>query len=333
MHINCSYGIFDPFISMGAIAMTAFFMLSGYSLYLSSGSRKLQTLPEIKNFYLKRFIGVFPVYYLTAFLFITMTFAADYLNLQHTDETALQHLLAAPIDLLGLQSVFSGSFNFSHHGGTWFISCIAICYLFYPYLQQIVNMLSEKSKFALIVSLVFILLLSPILQSVMQWSSIYDNPLIRLMEFTIGILLAGLNQHSNLGIMKILRSKWTLVMGVMILFFGVNIAIYLIGRHSYMLYSWIALPAFIMILIPLGKLPFTSLKNSRTIQYLSAISYVFFLAQFFVWNICRLVFNATGYDSNLFRVTLSLAVCFAIAIAMHEMFEKPVAKRLKYKLL
>ena len=41
MHIGCYYSwIFTPFISMGAIAMTAFFILSGYSLYLAYGGEK-----------------------------------------------------------------------------------------------------------------------------------------------------------------------------------------------------------------------------------------------------------------------------------------------------
>lgn len=31
MHYHCDYGLLNSFISMGAIAITAFFMLSGYS--------------------------------------------------------------------------------------------------------------------------------------------------------------------------------------------------------------------------------------------------------------------------------------------------------------
>lgn len=314
--------------------MTAFFMLSGYSLYLSSGSRNLQNLKEIRRFYIKRFIGVFPVYYLTAILVIAMTFIADYVGLLKTNETLLQHLVAAPIDALGLQSVFPGSFSFSHHGGTWFISCIAICYLAYPYLQHVVNQMTDKAKIGLIGLLTALLLISPLLQAAMHWSSIYDNPLIRLMEFTIGILLANLNLYSSNRLVKACQTKWTLIMGIIVLFMGVNIAMYLrIGVGFYMLYSWVALPAFIMILIPLGKLPFSRIQNSRSIQYLSAISYVFFMAQFFVWNICRLFFHVTGFDSNFIRISLSMTLCFAIAIGMHELFEKPVTRYLKANLL
>ena len=37
MHYKCDYWKFNDFISMGAIAMTAFFMLSGYSLHIADG--------------------------------------------------------------------------------------------------------------------------------------------------------------------------------------------------------------------------------------------------------------------------------------------------------
>lgn len=30
---GCSYGIMNPFLSVGAVFMTAFFLISGYSLY------------------------------------------------------------------------------------------------------------------------------------------------------------------------------------------------------------------------------------------------------------------------------------------------------------
>lgn len=319
---------------MGAIAMTAFFMLSGYSLYLSNGKKEFRSLQEIKNFYTKRFIGVFPVYYLTAILFIIMTFAVDYAGFQTTNESALQHLLIVPIDLLGLQSIFTGSFSFSHHGGTWFISCIAICYMIYPYLQSIINQLSEKSKFTLIGLMVLILLISPLLQALLHWESIYDNPLIRAMEFMIGIILANLNQHSTNKILNIFQTRYALFISVIILFVGVSLAWYLgIGKGFYMLYSWIALPTFIVILLSLGKLSFPDIQNSKVILYLSEISYVFFMAQFFVWPICRLVFKTTGFEGNLFKILFSLSVCFIISICMHELFEKPTTKFLKCKLL
>ena len=69
MHIGCDYGKFRPFVSVGAIAMTAFFMLSGYSLHYVYGDRIWEG-SELQYFYKKRFIGVMPVYYVVAMLYV-----------------------------------------------------------------------------------------------------------------------------------------------------------------------------------------------------------------------------------------------------------------------
>lgn len=48
-HLHCSYGVLNAFVSMGAVFMTAFFMLSGYVIayksysYTGGGDSILQT--------------------------------------------------------------------------------------------------------------------------------------------------------------------------------------------------------------------------------------------------------------------------------------------------
>ena len=66
MHFECEYGIFNRFISMGAIAMTAFFMLSGYSLHLAYKEKNATKLSSYKKYLFKRFAGIFPLYYFVA---------------------------------------------------------------------------------------------------------------------------------------------------------------------------------------------------------------------------------------------------------------------------
>ena len=62
VHMRYYYGALHSFIRMGAVFMTAFFMLSGFSLYISNRQNNLMQLDEMKQFYLKRFMGVMPVY-------------------------------------------------------------------------------------------------------------------------------------------------------------------------------------------------------------------------------------------------------------------------------
>lgn len=318
------YGLLNAFIGMGAIAMTGFFMLSGYSLYISSHRKNFNDIKEIKAFYIKRFISVFPIYYVTAILYVTFI----------GKESLIENILLAPISFLGLQSIYSGTFSISHVSGTWFISCITLCYLAYPYLQNVIRQLDYRASCIMIGMCTFILLYSPIFQSGLQLPSIYENPLVRLLEFTIGILIVNFNFKYRTKLINFLQSKTSLIIGVLGMFLFVNLGIYLhIASRFYMLYDWIVLPTFIMIIMPLGKLNFSKISRNKTILYLSAISYDFFLAQFFLWDISRWIFRNCGIESNLLKITISLALCFAIAICMHEIIEKPVGRWLKLKLL
>lgn len=57
---------------MGAIAMTGFFMLSGYAINLSLGSKDMSDMKEIMRFYTKRLISILPLYYAWAIINIVI---------------------------------------------------------------------------------------------------------------------------------------------------------------------------------------------------------------------------------------------------------------------
>ena len=138
MHFGCHYGLFDHFVRMGAIAMTGFFMLSGYALNLSN-KNVLTDISEYKKFLLKRLISIVPLYYFVAIIHV-LFFSGD---------SWQSELLLFPIEALGLQSFFSSLFTVSHNGGTWFISCLLPCYLLFPFLQWLFRNLSGNEKMVL----------------------------------------------------------------------------------------------------------------------------------------------------------------------------------------
>ena len=130
IHFDCHYWWFDNFVQMGVIAMTAFFMLSGYSLHLSSSRKDLTKAKEIKQFYIKRLISILPLYYAVALIRVVMD-----LIIGRSSITEVAILF--PVELFTTQSTFTTLFPYSHNGGTWFISCLIICYLAYPFLQSL----------------------------------------------------------------------------------------------------------------------------------------------------------------------------------------------------
>lgn len=91
-------------------------------------------------------------------------------------DTLREELILFPIETLGIQSVFATLFPYSHNGGSWFITCILICYFFYPLLQILTKGLSDNYRVWIILILGFILLWSPFVQYYFHLQTIYSNP-------------------------------------------------------------------------------------------------------------------------------------------------------------
>ena len=70
IHLGAQYGILTNFVKMGAVFMTLFFILSGYSLYISTSGESLFSTERLKIFFKKRFIGIVPMYYIVGLTYV-----------------------------------------------------------------------------------------------------------------------------------------------------------------------------------------------------------------------------------------------------------------------
>lgn len=328
--LKCDYGFLNGFVSMGAIAMTGFFLLSGYAINLSSGNKDMTDIKEIKRFYVKRLISILPLYYAGAFFRVITNIIAKGIP------AIWEEIILMPIETLGIQSVFSTLFPYSHNGGTWFISCILICYFAFPLLHLLTKHIDDKRRLILIVCLSAILLYGPFVQSYFDLQGIYSNPFFRLLEFTIGILVCQMNmkEDSNCKTIQILRKPAFCILTIVALLVGVSVAFYIGIPADFMLYNWVALPCFISLLVSLGHMKFQGLSHSKIIQYLSALSFSIFLSQIIaVWYIVKFAMEYVGCESNLVKVLVSAIICFTIANFFHYFIENPSTRYLKAKYL
>ena len=321
IHHENSFGPLTGFVSMGAVFMTAFFMLSGYVLFLTYKDKSLVQAPALKNFYLKRIFGIFPLYLVVAALYVVTL----------GQESVFQNLVLLPIEVLGLQSVFSTLFPVSHNDGTWFISCLLLAYLAFPLMQEIVKQMSTRTKWMALAFCTAILLWSPLVVHTFKTDSIYANPFFRGLEFFIGVLLCSLPIRA--GIAKVLATWKALIVEVFLLVAGVSIAVRLnVFVGNYMLYDWIVLPLFACMILTLAGIKSPRLQGAAILRYASAASYAFFLAQVFNTQIENWLFPLCGIQNNALQIAVSVALCVVIAVALHELIEKPCAKMLKKKL-
>ena len=224
MHFGCSYSCLNGFVSVGAIAMTGFFLLSGYSLRLVYGDKNLIEKHNLGKFYLKRILGIIPLYYFFAILFILFC----------GEESLLDNILLFPIEVLGLQSTFTSLFGVTHNGGTWFISCIILAYLIYPFIQFISKQLSSRYVLLLLILLVFLDIWGAVISRRFNTAWTYDNPFYRIAEFTCGVLVAQMNMEYDNKLSNFMRSWGALVCSVLFLFIGVLFARYFLHFRDYM---------------------------------------------------------------------------------------------------
>ena len=321
IHLGCTFGIFTPFVKMGAIAMSGFFMLSGFSIYYSNSDKNYNLNSNVKQFYFKRAISILPLYYVTAVLYIFFL----------GKESIIQNISLIPIESLGLQSVFSSLFKITHNGGTWFISCIIFCYLMFPLLLNHIKQMSFKQKNIFYVIICLILIYSPFIVSIFRINNTYSNPFFRLLEFILGCLLAS--TYKNFKKCKILTNKITLLIEIISLVLLITVGYKLkMQINNYMFYSIITIPIFSLILFNLSINKWGILTKSILLKYLCNISYSFFLVQFFVWPIMKLL-PAIINNNNFLKIVISLIICILLSIISYEFIEKLIKKYLYNKLL
>lgn len=327
--LHCSYGVLNSFVDVGAIAMTGFFLLSGYVINLTYGRKDLAKPGEMKTFYMKRLITIIPLYFVWAFFRVIAHVIVS------GKSAAIEELILFPIELLGIQSVFSSLFSFSHNGGSWFISCILICYFLYPLFQLVTQRISNRSRLVVILVLSFILLWSPLVQNYFHCQPIYSNPFFRALEFLIGIVVSQLNaSHSPRKLIIFMRKPFICVLSTVVLLIGVSVArIIKVPENlpgDYMFYSWVALPCFISQMVSLGSYNLRRIQGLKIVKYMSDVSFCIFLGQIlYVWYAVKYALDYIGCDANIVKILVSFTIVFTIANALHYLVEIPSSKYLK----
>lgn len=320
IHLGCSYGVLNYAIRMSATFMTAFFMLSGFSLYIVYHNLGMTEIHTVKTFYKKRLISILPMYYVISLIYVTLA----------GKEFALQNLLLAPIEILGIQSTFTSSlFSYSHNGGTWFISCILICYFLFPHLLELIKSVKKKKILIAIAIMGGVLLYAPIVALYFNTASLYSNPFYRLLEFVIGMGLAALSIELDENVLykKYLYSGKAIAVEFFLLISTITVAVKMgLFVDNYMMYNWIVLPIFAFMLLSFYGIKNEMFEKCKAIRYASSLSYCFYLAQLFSNTLAIKIINKYTITNNWLKLLIGWSCVIGIAICFHEVIEKKLKK-------
>ena len=288
------YGFFEPFISVSAIFMDAFFLLSGFSLYYGYKSKKLDSSSEILSFYKKRVIKLYPAYLVVyiAWFIIHQLVLKDY--------PTYKTVFITPIETLLIQCIFPKSESIIHNSGSWFISVIFFCYLLFPLVKRIVQDFAKKQIIVLWIILYFLCSGMPFFSHGFSTDAMYFNPFFRFFEFFMGLLIGqyfSINKDAKSGDTK---NHTILFISVIVLFSLVTIYVKLnLNFCMYLAFCFMTLPLFSLQILLLAKNASDSvILKTKAVQFVSKISYEYFLAQHFC-------FDPVKYFSNKILNTIN----------------------------
>lgn len=316
-HSNTNFGVhywvFDLFASQSALFMVAFFMLSGFSLFYTYREEDFTSIQKIGAFYRKRLYSIYPLYIACYVLYLI------FLNTM----SLKKNIAIAPMEILGLQSFVPGAFSLSHNGGTWFISCILFCYFAFPFLKLIASKAIRSRKY-LLASCYLASAYMPVMADKLGLPILYSNPFFRVLEFLIGMLLAAqylerrTNRWRSASAFLVLMAAISLVLGVSLLAKFTDI--------TFITSGFFTIPIFALVIYRLAIQCDEKKRPKKPVEYLSGLAYAFYLAQFFTWklagNLIDSYFPAFKY-SNIGKFLICFAVCSLLAVALHEIVEKP----------
>ena len=319
---GCTYGssLVDGLIcATTSPIMVCFFVVSGFSIYYNNSNRNLLDAGELRTFYKKRFITLFPIYILVHMLSYVLV-----------ENTLQQKIYSTPVELLGLQSMYGGLFGISHSGATWFISSLLLGYFIYPLVQELLKM--NQWCIYLVTSVIFFFLVysEVVMLQIFGVQPGYVNPVFRAMQVAFGAALCMAFTEDDKGNNK----KAAIMMVANLIITGLLTAFAL---HYKMGIEYVTTPiyyyliAFAM-LISIKFKP-RLLTKSKLIKYAGSLTFYFFILQVFLWRLSAKVCGLTGFESNKGKLLVSFVLCVALSIICKELFDKHAQKYLKNKLL
>lgn len=279
-----------------------FILLSGFTLYYNHSS-----IPEIKSFYFARFKILYPMFYISYFIF----FFIKVIEMKKFFWGG--HWYRGIFSFFALDGYMSYTNSTYYLVGEWFLGAIIICYILYPFLIKILN--SKKVVFRNIFFCILFLGMASSFLFYDKFFKIYpkQNIFTVLFVFYIGMIF------SKIDISKYFKQKklyLLLVFLSFILIFTKILNVYGIYKINSMVYEFrdVAIGVFLFIFLYfLGQKIMKSIAFRKILTFLSGINYAIFLLQHKIILYFNSYINSENFitTSIVFFNTLTVIIIFS----------------------
>lgn len=311
----------------GYLAVSFFFVLSGFSMTIGYRDRVNQLCFSYSSYITKRLTKFFPIHWLILFYIVFTQFS----NLVKQDFFWAK----LTVNFLLLQSfVPLKDFYFSFNSPSWYLCNTLFYCLLFPFILRFICNSSKKRKIIIIVTLVFLyVLLVIIVPKPYHHAVLYVNPFVRIIDFVIGIYtgLFFLKQYEKFQQGETLKynNVWLLLVTILCFVIVAFLSFYNIDSivKSYIVkFYWLIFSPMIFTVslksVVWKKTQRGGLINS-TLQSAGKYSFTFYMIHF----VCIGFFDAicTKYGVTMWgKVFITYFATLVFAILCQKIFVEPV---------
>lgn len=279
MLVVVSHYIGKSFDFGGECGVSFFFILSGFVLSVAYSGRISNGSFNTRQFVKKQWIKIYPLH---IFTFIIMLILDLRLKVDYDLSVIIPNILL-------LQSWLpADKYYFVANGLSWFLCDILFFYIIFKSLNNYILNKLGNGRIIYIISVVFLLymFLVTIISDSMINPILYANPLTRMLDFSIGIILykiyiSDIGQAMRNSIIKKSRLKVSFFEIIMMMsVFAIAIAyIYLPQRIRTVSLFWLVIPLFILFFAMSDKSNgvFTIMLQRKIMVWLGNISFELYI--------------------------------------------------------
>lgn len=301
----------------GYVGVSFFFILSGfiiahnYTTKLSNGSCSK------KDFWVARFARIYPLHLLTLAiaLIVGRTFVA-------TQPISWAHLFTSAT--LTNAYIPRSDFFFALNSPAWSLCCEQLFYVLFPFALPIIK--SPKRLAWIAVAAIFIVLIGSSMTPDGYIKGIwYTNPIMRLPDFVVGVLLwHGYQRIKDRDISR--RMASIMEISTILLFAIFYIYAEEVPKpYRYSFYYWLPMTAIILT-FSLQKGVISKLLRARIFIIGGEISYGIYLTQILIINVLA---TKVAHLPGVVGATIVLAAIIAASYLSYRFFEKPMNKYIR----
>ncbi len=304
----------------GYVGVSFFFILSGFIIAHNYTAKLSDASCSKREFWVARIARIYPLHLLT--LVIALLTGGTFIA---TQPLSWAHLFTSAT--LTNAYIPRSDFFFALNSPAWSLCCEQLFYALFPFALPIVK--SPKRLAWIAIAAIFVVLIGSSITPDGYIKGIwYTNPIMRLPDFVVGILLwHGYQRVKDKGISPLMAS----IMEISTILLFIAFYIYAEGvpkPYRYSFYYWLPMTAIILT-FSLQKGVISELLRTRIFIIGGEISYGIYLTQILIINVLA---TKVAHLPGAVGATIVLAAIIAASYLSYRFYEKPMNKFIRRNL-